>query len=323
MEPVRPNQPTPLPEKYDAAIFFDNDPNQIKFVKSFCNTIRCVKVEHSDYIKNIPWSPDVIDGYKRSLGKNYYAMLMEKTDNKLHYDPISGLSEADFAQLEEWINTLRNAADVIYKVAIFDWDRTISKFEGVSLGFTENLELYKDILHIDDPALTEERMMEDMLIYICGGAERLARLRDMFVMLATNGIDIIILTNNGGCYKPSFKAMVDKLLPEGIQAYLACSAKFASKSSSLSQDVVLAKSKLNSIRGHKGYKLYTIPQFKDDICSIPSNSNSNSNNSRRLLRRGRASSVSATGTSRRRRGGGKKRTRKNMKRRGKTRKNYL
>lgn len=288
MEPVRP-EPTSLPEKYDAAIFFDNDPNQIKFVKSFCNTIRRVKVEHSDYIKNIPWSPNVIAGYKRSLGQNYYAMLMEKTDNKLHYDPISGLSDADFAQLEEWINTLRNAADVRYKAAIFDWDRTISKFEGISLGFIEDLEFYKDILHIDSPALTEERMMEDMLIYICGGAERLARLRDMFVMLATNGIDIIILTNNGGCYKPAFKAMIDKLLPSGIQAYLACSAK----------------SKYKDIRGHKGYKLYSIPQFKDDICSVPSNSNSNSNNSTP------------------RRGGGKKRTRKNIKRRGKTRKNYL
>jgi len=301
MEPVRLDLPVQLPEKYDAAIFFDNDPNQIKFVKSFCNTIRSVKVNQTDNIRVIPYGPEIVAKYRRSLGQNYYSMLMEKTANKLHFDPISGLSDEDFAQLEEWINTLRNAAEVRHKAAIFDWDRTISKFEGISLGFTEAFDFYLDILNVDETSLTEDRMMEDMLIYICGGAERLAKLRDMFVMLATNRIDIIILTNNGGCYKPAFKAMVNKLLPEGIQAYLACSSK----------------SKFNDIRGHKGYKLYTIPQFKDDICTISVNSNSNSNSNSN-----RNSNNTNTNNSRRHRGG-KKRTRKNMKRRGKTRKNYL
>jgi len=302
MEPVRSDLPVRPPDKYDAAIFFDNDPNQIKNVRSFCQTIRTVKVQHTDNLLrlNIPYNPRVLEDYKSSLQKsqlNHYINYLEKTHRGLYYDPLSGLSDSDFDILEEWINTLRNAEQVKYKAAIFDWDRTLSKFEGVALGFTEDFDFYSNVLKLPE-SLTEDQMMEDMLIYICGGPRRLADLRDMFMKLSSNNIDIIILTNNGGCPKPGFKLMIDTLLPEGIQAYLACSSK----------------AKFDGAKGHKGYKLYTIPQFKEesgrsgeDICSIPSNSNSNNSNSNNTRK------------------GGKRRSkrRKRTRRRGKTRKNYL
>lgn len=306
MEPVRPDLPAQLPEKYDAAIFFDNDHDQINNVKSFCQTIRLVKVQHTDNLRalEVSYDPRIFEDYKKSIPRpNYYIDFIEKTQRTIYYDPPSGLTESDFAILEEWINTLRNAEEVKNKAAIFDWDRTLSKFEGVALGFMEDFDWYAhDILKLP-ASVTEDQMMEDLLIYICGGHARLGSLRDMFVRLAKNGIDIIILTNNGGCQKPAFKFMINKLLPEGIQAYLACSSK----------------AKFNGGKGHKGYKLYTIPQFKDDICTAPSNSNTNNSNNNSNNNTGNNNTMKGG----KRRSNKRRSNKKRSKRRGKTRKNYL
>ena len=63
------------------------------------------------------------------------------------------------------------------KIAIFDWDRTITVIEGM--------------LNIQDHS-----MIVDMIVYLCGGEERLSRLQEMFRELHGKRVEVFILSNN-------------------------------------------------------------------------------------------------------------------------------
>jgi hypothetical protein len=68
--------------------------------------------------------------------------------------------------------------------------------------------------------------VEDVLLYLCGGSERLNMLRIILSELVKLGIDVIFLTNNGTCKNDNlygFNELVNGLMPPGMPYTIICS----------------------------------------------------------------------------------------------------
>lgn len=222
-------------EPYRAAIFFDNDHAKIAQVLAACPTIKGVAVPETH-------GTSLLGGSKRLLMKftdeplksiisesggedNLYIKISRfyGFDNE-QFDPVSGISEDHISQLRLW---LAETEHIYPRAVIFDWDRTLTKTEGVllpSVGLPME-PITSMIRHI--PNATERSqtdLIEDMLKIMCGGSARLAMLREMFNTIKDSGAHIIILTNNDLCFTYSYKQLLDGLIPKpGPQVYLACS----------------------------------------------------------------------------------------------------
>jgi hypothetical protein len=112
------------------------------------------------------------------------------------------------------------------KYFVFDWDRTLTLFEGVvmtpsttfdpskggylksmrdSFGGSPSIQAKIDDLSPVTP--------EDMLLYLFGGSARLEAIRGWMRSLKTGDRQIIILTNNGSCGNKGFTELVDAFMP--------------------------------------------------------------------------------------------------------------
>ena len=141
-------------------------------------------------------------------------------------DKFSGIQKRHTDALEAWVKT---TAEYPRRAAIFDWDRTLTMFEGFSLDFYEGL------------------TYETVLRYLLGGDVRYQAIRKMFQTLHALNIQIIILTNNGACGSPDnedyrlfFQEMTNDLLYT-IPFTLICSRYTAN--------------------GHKGIAIRQDPRF--------------------------------------------------------------
>ena len=161
-------------------IFFDNDGKNLRdfdsnrHLKSMFNIINILvddkKPNEFCGEKTEPKSQKVeyMNHFQR-FG-NSYAQLTESNGEE-PVIPSRGITE------EQHINLLENIDEIPgEKIAIFDWDRTITVIEGM----------------IKIP----HSMIPDMIVYLCGGDERLARLQEMFRELHGKRVEVFILSNN-------------------------------------------------------------------------------------------------------------------------------
>ncbi len=182
------------------AIFYDDDPVNIKDVSEKCNQ-NVVSV----LIPTTKSLPDI------NAETNVYLLLRNKLEYLPKFDPVSGIQKEQAEQLQTWAETRKGPKHVF-----FDWDFTLSMHNGVlipdiphgaSISSAYELHLGK--------RYTEERIYNDMLIYLMGGEERLKMLRKMFSVLKQNSVKVSILTNNPACYMPYwsgvFRTLVYKL----------------------------------------------------------------------------------------------------------------
>ena len=205
---------------YTSAIFFDNDPNNIANVSALCNRIQCVAVPEGRE-NLISFTKEPLKSYLKTIPGNEYAAYVKEvyTSNGKEpqdiYDPISGIKRKEINILNTWLTSGEGK-----RAAIFDWDRTITTVEG--------------FLSLNRP-LTD-KFKEDMLIYLLGGKLRLQTIRQMFQDCRNNGVDIIILTNNGGCKYDFF----DELLLHLIQGPYnkICSNSLTGKGLFLARDTL-------------------------------------------------------------------------------------
>lgn len=218
--PARTNIAHDVATQYDAAIFFDNEQNHIDIVPIACPTITAIKVPETHPRPAPLFTQSPLKEYIASLGENtYIEVLQRKTPKELfdYYDPVSGLASAHVDRLRAW---MEDTADKAHRVAVFDWDRTITIVEGL---FT-----YETEAHIRSivPGLTWATFVNDTMLYLCGGSERVQFLKDMFALLHENNVDIAILTNNKGCptQVALIRSILIELLPPGAQAIIYCSA---------------------------------------------------------------------------------------------------
>jgi len=212
---------------YEKGIFFDNDATNIngaQGVGKMCNTdMTCIKINDKPY-KEIPWNEEPLKSYitdniaPDNTYLNYQMSFAHIKGDAL--DVTCGIQEKEIAIFKEW---MRDTAEFEKRVAVFDWDKTISMFEGVFLlGDTDAPTVFdiKSFLIQKIPDTEEllrslpELNAEDILVYLLGGSARLEQLRDLFRMCQTNNIAIIILTNNTSSKKLAFADMLDHLFQD-------------------------------------------------------------------------------------------------------------
>ena len=147
-------------------IFFDDDP---------INIIDVSKLN----IKSILISTKMVNlNYKER--HNYYKNFVNNTYYE-HYKPpgtpTDGFNKIHATELLRWISKIKNP------IVLFDWDRTITCFDGFAM---ENYPTTYSSLGI-----TIKHVME----YICGGHERIQFLSEIFREIRKKG-EIFIVTNN-------------------------------------------------------------------------------------------------------------------------------
>jgi hypothetical protein len=218
---------------YDVGIFFDNDERHIIEVDTLCKYVITVKIPESPKlfpvkkIDNIEkyfqllsaklrtiQNPSVRDKVRAqanlSRAFTYYLTLPDFSDNMYiesvykwakHADTVwdihSGITDEHISLLNTWIT---DTADISNRVAIFDWDRTLTQFEGfISYNSLINWIKWKQSIIGDNFVRILSKFHEDTLVFLLGGLDRLEKIRTMFRGLQEKGIAICILTNNGAC----------------------------------------------------------------------------------------------------------------------------
>ena len=148
------------------AYFFDDDRVNIQEVQQACPGINAVLVD-SACIPQAALNPE-----------NPWTVLVNRWT-------ATGIIR------EERVSPGFNAVDELlagfqeqsHKIVFFDWDQTLSQFEG---------------LHRVDPR-DYGATFRDMAEHYTGGPERFNRLRSMFAQLQTRGVQVYVLTNNPMC----------------------------------------------------------------------------------------------------------------------------
>ena len=180
------------------AIFYDDAEQNVDQVNKACaGNIASVLIPTS------PRFPPI------NLEENVYYKIRQAAALPNHfYDSKSGIQQSHVDQLEGWARTGGRGKHVY-----FDWDFTLSMCEGLYFpsmppGLSIS-QMYKVALYAD---YTNARIYEDMLLYLMGGAERLALLRHMFTFLKKAGVRVTILTNNPICADEERKGVFHELV---------------------------------------------------------------------------------------------------------------
>jgi hypothetical protein len=235
------------PEKYKSAIFFDNDIDMINKVKASCPTITTHAIPETAYnIDPIKMNTEPLKSVIAGAGgeANIYIKHLRGSNVQEDYlDPVSGFSNAVHGPLlDAWIGGLEDPES---SIVLFDWDRTITVFEGSYYPSNWAEYIIKPHLRALLRGVSEELFAEQALRYLMGGDERLAAFRERMRDLATRNIHIGVLTNSTMCGKDTFTTLVDILMPPEVDnLFILCSrpAPFSR---------------------HKGEKLKSIANFID------------------------------------------------------------
>lgn len=230
---------------YQAAIFFDNELQNVSNVKSVCGPITSVQVDETPDMENIPWNK--LTEFTSQLGPNKYYELMKHLYKGDAYDKRSGIEDDDIATYVSWEESTRTLNP---RACIVDWDRTLTKVEGFTppVAIRDNQLLYR----IDN---TKEHTVpiEDFLTYLCGSKQRYRMLKVLFRSCVKDGVDIVVLTNNGAAADPELIPIFQTI----VNTFTGIPTK------------VIASS-ISPFDYHKGLALQGSVGF-DQLCGIPDN----------------------------------------------------
>lgn len=122
------------------------------------------------------------DNYLKIIkSQERYPYIMDILDNSEYLkddmvDPLSGINEKQINHLIKLIKT----PDIKIKFVVLDFDRTITKIEGI----------------LDAKDLLDKIPPEVVAKYYFGGRDRLVKLHELFEVMHEYHIDLFILTNN-------------------------------------------------------------------------------------------------------------------------------
>ena len=178
--------PTVIDSTQPACIFFDD-------LKSNCQDMslyvpNCTSV----HVLSTPFTPP-------ATPTTYSRSCIEPAQT-------AGITPANIGFLYEWIETNKDKP----KIAIFDWDNTISTCSGIC--FSKNPE-----------------QLEIMIDHLLGGPERTPKIESMFLHLMTNTVEVYILTNNlsakeGRNERPVFVKLIQTICTQFDEKNLICSS---------------------------------------------------------------------------------------------------
>jgi len=192
-------------------IFFDNDEQNCKDMSVIHN---CKSVYVDDHVKlNEP-----------SSGTEYMKNLV--TPDNIYAQNNKDESYISKGITDEIISTtlilwITETQDIQNRFAVFDWDRTISVVEGLSIP-------------IDFEGIDKDKFIADMTTYVLGGEPRKQMLTDMFQNINESGIKVVILTNNPSALpntlqRDTFLKMIKTIFPGFVDANLLCSYNYINK----------------------------------------------------------------------------------------------
>jgi hypothetical protein len=161
-------------------IFLDNDQTHInEWNRQFPNS-RTIKIDDTT-LNPLGDGNTYYNGYITNYGANTYTELLRGSNNKIEpTNPSNGIIQADVTSILNWVHD--NTAN---RIAVFDWDRTLSVLEGAIMPIGR---LWNDPLYNCNPA--------DALNYMFGGTERVELIKNMFITLHSEGVEIFIITNS-------------------------------------------------------------------------------------------------------------------------------
>ena len=236
---------------FTSAIFFDNEQKNLDEyggVCNICSDITCVKIDETHPINPIKWGnpdgPDVVSPDNTELTKyirdnnfkenTYYKISKTAFPDGDRYDIKSGIQKKHIDMYYTW---KEETAGQPNRAAIFDWDRTITIFEGLipfkisyeAPDLARLLQLYINYYETRAELDMVEKIKtfppitaSDTILYLLGGQERVDMLRELFRNCQESDITIIILTNNGNCERHIFDELLKELL-EDIPYIKMCS----------------------------------------------------------------------------------------------------
>ena len=210
--------------KYYGGVFFDNAQKHIDELKDapdkFPNLLTVKVDETSEHIGEMSMDGDTpLAKMIETLGDNFYLDTIKRFGVKSDtYDPKSGIHlDLDLAPMLKHLVKLKTTNSSRKYYVMFDWDRTLTKFEGL---FPES-DIFK-AANITNETI-KDKYREDMLRYLFGGRIgggylknkdgilkryegkfRLDLIRAYISWLLSNGFGVFILTNNGSCGKLDF-----------------------------------------------------------------------------------------------------------------------
>lgn len=188
---------------YQAAIFFDNELQNISNVNTVCGPISSMLIEETPNLGIIPW--DALSEFTSRLGTNKYYDLMKHLYKGESYDTLSGIDNEAIANYLTWEHYTRNMNS---RACIVDWDRTLTKVEG----FIPPTMIINDQLIYKIQKSKYSVPIEDFLIYLCGSKSRYNMLKSFFQHCTRNNVDIIVLTNNGAAADPKVSPMFQTIV---------------------------------------------------------------------------------------------------------------
>lgn len=206
--------------------FYDNQPDiieQFQRAKKYVQAIQVSNSPNRDILRGNPDASLYTQQFLRIFPENRYAQYLSRMKNKEIQTNI-GFSERDAQNLMIWASN----SNIKTKVAIFDWDGTLSVIEGIILPPTKEVKNELKVLHITD---------YEIAAYYAGSVKRLIWLSNMFDFLHKKNVVIFILTNNpiaashwkkmndpgiGPLSRPSFYKVVKQFIPQIKEKNILC-----------------------------------------------------------------------------------------------------
>jgi hypothetical protein len=164
-------------------LFLDNDSSKFVGAKRLgIQTLGISQTVRNPLLRGKTGSLTYSTQYKKRYPQQFQQQF-QQTEQTL---PSVGISKNDIEYVKEWVHEHHDQR----KILLLDWDRTISIKEGFSI--------------VEDkipPRVPGNNNIEKYTKFILGGPERYQYMKEFFIDLHENGVEIFILTNNGYCQK--------------------------------------------------------------------------------------------------------------------------
>jgi len=165
--------------------FYDNQPDIIKQfhkAKKFVETIQVSNKPNKEILHGNINASLYTTEFLKIHPENKFAKYLSMVNNK-ELGTTIGFSRSDAHNLIRWANNTL----IDTKVAIFDWDGTLSVIEGLILPPTKETTTELKMIGVTDKEIAE---------YYIGSKKRMSWLKEMFNFLYKKNIEVYILTNN-------------------------------------------------------------------------------------------------------------------------------
>jgi len=242
--------------EFDAAIFFDNDQGYLDDVKEKCPGVTLVKVDEilssakpsynkagslsSSPLKDLMdelYTEPTVNSYNKQ--NNSYVSYLLKYRIVPLYHPDSGIKQADIDKYDEWEKITAGN-----RILLLDWDLTLSMFDGIEFPKQDEFFMFFGNKYPRHNFLNKMLMKpNDIAIFYLGGEERYTMITKWLERVASSGVHIAILTNNGGARDVLFRQVIDEIAPKGSYEIIASmfSPSNGNKGKALAMDRRFAK----------------------------------------------------------------------------------